>query len=144
MKRWFTIAYVWYATGERGVEYIRASSAEAAVAAMEAKPNADGNLFIAAVFEGVVKPVIRAAALPAEPPAGSPQPDKARYIVAVVHRELTHYAVDAASDDDALEKAKISWVEQQNEVSLGSEFADIERIYVDQRVDGDVEQPGNE
>jgi len=143
MKRWFTIAYVWYSSGEGGVEYVRASSAEAAMAAMESKPNAEGNLYIAAVFEGVVKPVLEAAVLPAEPPASSPQPAQGRYIVAVVHRELTHYAVDATSEDDATEKAKECWVEQQNEVSLGSEFADIERIYVDQPDADDAEPVGS-
>jgi hypothetical protein len=136
MKRCFTVAYIWHGTGEGGIAFVRASSAPAAEAAMQSRTDTEGNLFIAAVFEGVTMDAETAAHLHGDQ-------GKKEYVVAIVHRELTHYSVRADSEHAAIEKAKACWVEQVNEVRLGSEFADIERAYVDDEQDREEPTKGD-
>lgn len=69
-------------------------------------------------------------------------------IVTVVWTESNHYEVeDAESDEEAIERAKDFWasgsglgVPGVREVSLGSEFADIDRAYVDEDEFRDTEE----
>lgn len=56
------------------------------------------------------------------------------FVVTVVHTESTHYRVEAENQDDAIERARDLWASDDSEhvVSLGSEFAEIDKIYIDE------------
>ena len=54
------------------------------------------------------------------------------FIVGVIHTALNHYRVTAESWDEAKEKAKIAFAESAPEVSLGNEYDEIDRVFIEE------------
>lgn len=57
---------------------------------------------------------------------------KKDFIIGIIHTELTHYAVKAASEDDALVEAMAAFGngDKNAEVVLGNEYDEVDRMFV--------------
>jgi hypothetical protein len=51
-----------------------------------------------------------------------------RFIVPIHYTGLAHFSVEAATSEDAKEQARIAFGEGKDEVALGSEYEEIERV----------------
>jgi hypothetical protein len=55
----------------------------------------------------------------------------ATYIVGVVHTVLSHYTVDAESEEVAIKLARMCFSESEEETMLGNETDEIDRVFID-------------
>lgn len=56
----------------------------------------------------------------------------AKFIVGIVSTSLSHFAVDGdMTEEQAIEAARIKFANGDEEIMLGNEYEDIEKIFVD-------------